>query len=42
LIKEIISRDKEDKPSYVQSVGGNNKFPLEYAISGWFRWKPTA
>lgn len=42
LISEEINRNPNEEPTYKVVGGKEVKFPGEYAISGWFKWKPTA
>jgi len=36
------NRKPADEPKYAVIGGKEEKFPTEYAISGWFKWKVTA
>lgn len=36
--KEI--KDGDGTEEYKVIGGGENAFPLEYSVSGWFKWKP--
>ena len=33
------SRKPEDDPKFDTIGDGKKRFPIEYAISGWFRWR---
>jgi hypothetical protein len=40
VIKEPISQEFDKGQPKVAEIGGeDNKFPHEYAVSGWFRFK---
>lgn len=39
LVDGVISRKTEDLPDYDEVGGNNQKFPHEYAFSGWFKWE---
>ncbi|CAD8140693.1 unnamed protein product [Paramecium octaurelia] len=41
LVEDTISRKVNENPIYDELGGGAQKFPHEYAISGWFKWEQT-
>jgi len=42
LVDSVVSRVVNDEPIYKVVGKENERFPQEYAISGWFKWTPTA
>lgn len=42
LVEEKITRDDNAEPLYKQFGSEEERFPHEYALSGFFKWVPTA
>lgn len=42
LVDSLIARDKGTDPIEKTVGSETTRFPHEYAISGWFKWTPTA
>jgi len=43
LVNKEVNRAPNDEPTKYAVIGEDgSRFPHEYAISGWFKWKPTA